>query len=152
MSNSRKNNLSIDYTSRDFETIRRDLVDYAKRYYPNTNKDFNESSFGAMMIDTVAYVGDMLSYYLDYSLNETFLTTASERKNVLKIGRQMGYKSPAAAASVGDVFLYVSVPATAEGAINVSYAPVLRAGSTFASSNGSIYTLIEDVDFSDNCG
>lgn len=148
MSNSRKNNLSIDYTSRDFETIREDLIDYVKRYYPNTHKDFNEASFGSMMIDTVAYVGDMLSYYLDYSLNETFLTTATERKNVLKIGRQLGYTSPAIAASVGDIYLFVNVPAASDGSIDLSYAPVLRAGSTFASGNRSVFTLIGDVDFS----
>jgi len=148
MSNSRKNNLSIDYTSRDFESIREDLIDYVKRYYPNTHKDFNEASFGAMMIDTVAYVGDMLSYYLDYSLNETFLTTASERKNVLKIGRQLGYTSPAVASSVGDVFLFINVPAKSDGSLDLSYAPVLRAGSTFATTNRSVFTLISDVDFS----
>ena len=49
----------INYTSREFDTIKRDLVDYAKRYYPDTFKDFNDASFGALMLDTVAYVGDI---------------------------------------------------------------------------------------------
>ena len=53
----------IKYTSRDFDTIRSDLVDYAKRYYPDTFKDFGQASFGALTIDTVAYVGDILSFY-----------------------------------------------------------------------------------------
>ena len=33
------NTRPIKYTSRDFESIKQDLVDYAKRYYPNTYKD-----------------------------------------------------------------------------------------------------------------
>ena len=57
---------SIKYTSRDFNSIRDDLIEYARRYYPDTFRDFNEASFGAMMVDTVSYVGDMLSFYLDY--------------------------------------------------------------------------------------
>ena len=61
----RKNLPAIKYTSRDFDSIKEDLVNYAKRYYPRTFKDFNEAGFGAMMLDTVAYVGDILSFYLE---------------------------------------------------------------------------------------
>ena len=66
---SQKKNIPIKYTDRDFNSIRQSLVDYAKRYYPNTFQDFNEASFGALMLDTVAYVGDILSYYVDYQAN-----------------------------------------------------------------------------------
>ena len=52
---------SIDYTNRDFESIRNSLIDHAKRYYPDTFKDFNEAGFGSLMIDTVSYVGDMIN-------------------------------------------------------------------------------------------
>ena len=55
----------IDYTSRDFNSIREDLMTYVRRYYPDTYKDFSEASFGSLMLDTVSYVGDMLSFYLD---------------------------------------------------------------------------------------
>ena len=64
----RKKNVPIDYTSREFETIRDDLVNYARRYYPNTYQDFNEAGFGSLMLDTVAYVGDLLSFYLELDI------------------------------------------------------------------------------------
>ena len=60
----------INYSNRDFTSIKNDLVEYAKRYYPDTYKDFNAASFGSLMLDTVAYVGDMLSFYLDYQAND----------------------------------------------------------------------------------
>ena len=60
----------ISYTSRDFDSIKAQLVNHAKRYYADSFKDFNEASFGSLMIDTVAYVGDVLSFYLDYQANE----------------------------------------------------------------------------------
>ena len=68
---------AINYTSRDFNSIREDLESYVKRYYPDNYRDFTEASFGSMMLDTVAYVGDMLSFYTDYQANESFLDTAS---------------------------------------------------------------------------
>ena len=56
----------INYTSRNFDSIKGDLLNYAKKYYPDTFQDFNEGSFGSLMFDTVAYVGDIMSFYLDY--------------------------------------------------------------------------------------
>ena len=62
-----KNKKLIKYTSRDFDSIKSDLVDHAKRYYPNSYNDFREGSFGSMMFDSVAYVGDILSFLLRLS-------------------------------------------------------------------------------------
>jgi len=56
----------INYTARDFNTIKKELLEYTKRYYPDSFQDFSDSSFGSLMIDTVSYVGDVLSFYLDY--------------------------------------------------------------------------------------
>ncbi len=83
---------AIKYTSRDFNSIKEDLVDYARRYYPTTFKDFNEAGFGALMLDTVSYVGDILSFYLDYNINESFIDTAVEYNNVLTLGKQMRFR------------------------------------------------------------
>ena len=88
----KKKKSHIDYTSRDFNTIKRDLVEHARRYYPDVYKDFNEASFGSLLMDSVAYVGDILSFYLDYQANESFLDTANERQNVVSLTKQMGYK------------------------------------------------------------
>ena len=55
----------IKYTGKDFPTIRKNLIDFAKTYYPTTFNDFNEASPGMMFLETTAYVGDLLSFYLD---------------------------------------------------------------------------------------
>ena len=82
---SKKRAVSIKYTSREFDSIKSDLVDYIKRYYPNSYRDFSEASFGSLMIDTVSYIGDILSFYIDYQANETFLDTATEYNNIINI-------------------------------------------------------------------
>jgi hypothetical protein len=138
----------IKYTSRDFNSIRQDLVEYAKRYYSDTFKDFNEAGFGSLMIDSVSYIGDVLSFYLDYSVNESFLDTAIEFENILKIGRQLGYKFPGNPAAFGQVDMYIIVPALATGVgPDTTYLPILKKGSTFSSINGSNYSLVENINF-----
>ena len=67
-------NTPIKYTSRDFSTIKEDLVEHAKRFYPETSKDFSVGTVNSLLMDQVAYVGDVLSFYLDYSVNESSLT------------------------------------------------------------------------------
>ena len=80
----KRSNISINYLSRDFDSIKSDLIRYAQRYYPDTFRDYSTAGFGALMLDTVAYVGDVLSFYLDYQANESFLATAIEYENILK--------------------------------------------------------------------
>lgn len=140
----------IDYTSRDFNSIKESLVDYAKRYYPEVYQDFNEASFGSLMMDMVSYVGDVMSFYLDYQVNESFLTTAIEQKNVINLSRQMGYKYQQVATSSGEITLYVLVPANDLGlGPDLSYAPIIREGSTFSSESGANFILTEDIRFDD---
>jgi hypothetical protein len=137
----------IRYTSREFDSIREDLVNYAKRYYPNTFKDFSEASFGSLMLDTVAYVGDIMSFYLDYQVNETFLDTAVEYDNILRHARQMGYRFKGSYSATGMITLYAIVPANASGmGADTSYMPILKRNSVFSSGAGS-FILTEDVRF-----
>jgi len=139
----------ISYTSRDFNSIRNDLINYVKVYYPDTYKDFNEASFGSLMFDLVAYVGDIMSYYVDYQANESFLETAIERNNLIKIAKQLGYKFTGSPSSSGVVAFYVSIPAqTNGGQENTDLIPILKKGTTITSDSGASFILTEDIDFS----
>ncbi len=144
-------NINIKYTSREFDSIKEDLVDYAKRYYPDSYKDFTNASFGSMILDTVAYVGDVLSYYVDYSVNESFLDTAVEFDNVRKHARALGYNYSGVPTSYAIITAYLLCPANAEGtAPDMSYLPTLKVGSTFSTSEGVNFTLTEDILFNDS--
>jgi len=143
-----KKKTPINYTNRDFSTIKQDLVNHAKRNYPDIYKDFNEASFGSLMLDTVAYVGDIASFYLDYQVNESFLDTAVEYKNVERLSRQQGYKFTGSPTSTGIVSFYIVVPANSTGTgPDLRYAPILRRDSQFSSAGGVPYILIDSVNF-----
>lgn len=137
----------IDYTSTDFEKIKRDLVNYAKKYYPNTYKDFNEASFGSLMTDLVAYVGDNLSFYLDYNANESFLNTSLEYDNVLNHANQLGYKHSPFKSSVGEVEIFIPIPASdTTVAPDLRYMPRIARGTSFSTAAGNVFTLIDDIE------
>mgnify|MGYP003648306052 FL=1 len=143
-----KKHIPIRYTSRDFDSIKGDLVQHVKRYYPDTFKDFNDASFGSIMLDAVSYVGDIMSFYLDYQANESFLVTALEYNNLIKLGKQLGYKFSGIPASVGIASFYIVVPANNVGlGPDTNYLPILKKGSQFAATTGTGFLLDEDVRF-----
>jgi len=147
MDKNKKRTPAIDYTSRDFSSIRRDLTQIAERFYPDTFQDFSEASFGAMMLDAVAYVGDQLSFYLDYNVNESFLDTSYQLDNIIRHGRIMGYKSSGRPSIYGTVALYILVPASQSGlGPDQDFIPIVKRGTRFTSNNGQNFVLTEDVD------
>ena len=85
---------NINYLNKDFSSFKRSLIDYAKNYFPDTYKDFNETSPGMMLIELSSYVGDVLSYYIDYNYKENLLSTATEKRNVRRLAEFLGYKTP----------------------------------------------------------
>jgi len=148
MADEQKKILPINYTNREFEGIRRDLLQIAEKFYPDSFQDFSEASFGALMVDAVAYVGDQLSFYLDYNVNESFLDTAYQFNNVLRHGRALGYKYTGRPSTYGQAALFVIVPASETGiGPDEDYIPVLKRGSRFTSENSLNFVLTENVDF-----
>jgi hypothetical protein len=138
----------VNYTNRDFNSIKRDLEEHARRYYPDTYKDFSENSFGSYILDTVSYVGDMLSFYLDYQVNESFLETAVEYENVRRLARNTGYNFTGRPAAFGMATFYVIIDANTSGlGPDRSLIPILKTGTEVRATTGTTFVLTEDVDF-----
>ena len=147
MSDEQKKIVPIDYTHREFQEIRQDRIGITERFYPDTFQDFSEGSFGAMMVDAVAYVAAQLNFYLDYIINETFLDTAYQYSNIVRHGRIMGYKDPGPPSTYGTVALFAVIPASATGlGPDSSYLPIIKRGTSFTSSGGLSFILTENVD------
>tara|TARA_Y100001973_G_scaffold55721_1_gene82312 strand:+ start:21607 stop:23409 length:1803 start_codon:yes stop_codon:yes gene_type:complete len=142
-------NIPINYVSRDFGSIKEDLIKHAKRYYPQVYRDFSEASFGSFLMDIVSYVGDNLSYYVDFQANESFMDTAIELDNIRRHARTLGYEYASTKCAYGTVSLFILVPSNTDGSSPTSdYIPILRKGASFSSPDGTSFILLEDVDFS----
>ncbi len=106
---------NVNYTSKDFSSIKADLIEYTKSYFPDTYKDFNETSPGMMLIELSSYVGDVLSYYIDYNYKENILSTATEKRNVRRLAEFLGYKTPNKTPSVVRLKVTTTIDADTDG-------------------------------------
>ena len=82
----------IKYVNREFGDFREQLVEFAKSYFPDSYNDFNETAPGMMFIEMASYVGDVLSFYQDTQLQETFLQHAQNPSNLYSLAYMMGYR------------------------------------------------------------
>jgi len=105
----------IKYINRDFAEFRTALVNYAKTYYPTSFGDFNESSPQMGFIEMCAYVGDVLSFYGDVQLQESFLYTVDERINLYNLAQSLGYKAKTVIPSSVDLEIFQLIPSIGEG-------------------------------------
>jgi hypothetical protein len=138
----------IKYVDRDFTSLRNSLINYAKTYFPNTYNDFTPASPGMMFMEMAAYVGDVLSFYVDNQFQETFIQYSRQTQNLYDLAYMLGYKPKATNAATVDIELYQQLPATLSGSITVpdfSYALQVPANTTVASTlNASLQFLITD--------
>ena len=144
---------NINYVGKDFDTLRQNLIEYSKTYFPNSYADFNESSPGMVFIEMASYIGDVLSFYQDSQLKESLLAYAGERKNVVALAQAMGYKPKVTTPAVTTLTVYQLVPRKGTGVNNVPddrYYLRIKNGMEVNSNTNSniVFRTTDVVDFS----
>ena len=142
----------IKYINREFSDFRSQLIEYSKNYFSDTYNDFSPTSPGMMFIEMASYVGDVLSFYQDTQLQETFLQHAKDPGNLYSLAYMMGYKPKISNAS--EVELDISLTVAASGSApnivpDFTEAGSIEQNSTLKASSNSAteFVLQKTVDF-----
>ena len=80
----------IDYTNKDYESFRSAMLDELQKKIPEYT-DLRESDAGVVLIELLAMGLDVLSFYQDIYANETYITTAEQKENIMKWCSMLGY-------------------------------------------------------------
>ena len=110
----------IKYVNRDFTELRNQLINFSETYFPTTYTDFSNTSPGMMFMEQAAYVGDVLSFYLDNQIQENFLQYSRQQSNIFDMAYMYGYKPKVTGLSTVMVDIYQQVPAKL---VNNEYVP-----------------------------
>lgn len=144
--------IDIKYLNKDFSTFKADLIEYAKSYYPTVYNDFTQASPGSMFIEMASYVGDVLSFYLDNQLQETFLQYAKQKNNLYTLAYMLGYRPKVTSAAIVNLDVYQQVPAVTVGLDtfpDFTYAMTIEQGMQVKSNVNSsvLFYVPQKVDF-----
>jgi len=127
----------IKYVNREFSDFRGQLVEFAKNYFPDSYNDFSPTSPGMMFIEMASYVGDVLSFYQDTQLQETFLTHAKDPKNLFNLAYMMGYKPKVTGASEATLTITQTVGVLGDYTPDFSSAATIPANFRVQSSDST---------------
>jgi len=144
-------NRDIKYINRDFSDFRARLIEYARTYFPQTYNDFSATSPGMMFMEQAAYVGDVLSFYLDNQFQETFVQYAQQTNNVFELAYMFGYKPKTTGVAQTLITFYQQVPSKLVGGQRVpdyDYALIVEGNSPISTPNGISFLVQDKVDFS----
>ena len=144
-------NSEIKYISRDFNNIRAELINFSQTYFPNTYTDFSPTSPGMMFMEQVAYVSDVMSFYLDNQIQETYLQYARQFDNLYDLAYMFSYKPKTTGLASVDVDIFQQVPAVTSGGEKIpdySYALLISDNATVSSPSGKNFVIQDSIDFS----
>ncbi len=144
-------NKDISYISKDFNDIRAQLINYSQTYFPNSYTDFSPASPGMMFIEQAAYVSDVLSFYLDNQIQETYLQYARQFDNLYDLAYMFSYKPKATGLASVDLDFYQQVPSKVQGTTTVpdfSYSLIINENTTSTSLSGDSFIISDPIDFS----
>jgi hypothetical protein len=146
-------NKEIKYLNKDFTSLRNSLIEFTKTYFANSYNDFTAESIGMMFIELSSYVGDVMSFYLDNQIQETFTQYAKQSNNLFEKAYMFGYKPKITSLAVVDTDIYQLLPSKLQSGQYVpdyDYALYVENNTKLSSRlNPSIQFLLEDsIDFS----
>jgi len=144
-------NKDIRYLNKDFNSFKEALLEYAKAYYPTSYNDFSTSSPGTMFIDMASYVGDVLSFYLDNQVQETFLEYAKQTNNLYALAYMLGYRPKVTSAAIVNLDVYQQLPASGTSYVpDFNYALVIDEGMQVRSNvnTSNFFYCPNKIDFS----
>lgn len=138
----------IKYINKSFSNFRQQLIDYTKNYFPDTYNDFSPTSPGMMFMEMAAYVGDVLAFYQDTQLQETFLQYAQESKNLYTLAYMMGYRPKVSTAAQVILDAYQRVPSklvSGQYIPDYAYAVIVAENTQLQSTTGTpVKFLVQD--------
>ena len=144
-------NRDIKYLNQDFSGFRTNLINYSQTYFPTTYTDFSATSPGVMFMEMAAYVGDVLTYYLNNQVQENFLQYSRQTSNIYDLAYMFGYKPKATGLATTELDFYQELPAkTVDGkkVPDYDYALSIGENAEVSANIGNQKFIVEDsIDF-----
>ncbi len=141
-------NKKISYTTRDFQSIRTELINFVRTYYPDLIQNVNDASVFSVLLDLNAAVSDNLQFNIDRSIQETVLQYAQQRSSIYNIARTYGLKIPGLRPSVALTEFSIIVPPFGDRE-DLRYCGIIRRGAQVTGA-GQVFETLNDIDFSSN--
>lgn len=131
--------INVDYTDKDFSSLRERLINLVRSAFPDWT-DFNIATFGNILLELFAFVGDTLLYYQDNQARESRISSAKLRRSLLTLAKLVNYQPSGATAATAELTLTLAAVPVAD--VTISEGDTFR---TLEISNPVIFQALADA-------
>jgi hypothetical protein len=129
----------VDVTDFDFDSLRTRIYNLVRSAYPEWSEEA-VGSFGNVLFELPAFVGDVLGFYLDARARESRLTQATQRQSVVALAKLLGYVPSGATAATADCIFTLAQAAAAP--VPIPRGTIVRTRSV---TNSAAFQTLEDL-------
>ncbi len=130
---------TVDYSDIDFDSLRARIYNLIQGAFPEWTEQ-SVASFGNVLVELFAFVGDVLGFYLDARARETRLSTATRRESIVQLAKLLGYVPEGATAAQTDARFTLAAPRE-----NYVVIPAGTVVKTADSTNPAKFQLLEQL-------
>ena len=121
---------TLQYINADYTAQRDALIARMRAEYPGRWNDFSASNFGQMLLELVAFNFTTLSYTINRLAGEQFLSTATLRESVARLGTLVDYQLRTAVPST--IKVSAAIPTPVSSAVKLVAGTQIRTGDAAA--------------------
>jgi len=134
-----------NFSNLDFDQVKTTLRDYLKSNSNFTDYDFEGSNLSTIL-DVLAYNTYITSYNANMITNEVFIDTATLRKNIVSLARNIGYvpRPRQAARATISFFVDVSSVTPSPASLVLKKGPVAASVGNFANQS-FVFSILDDI-------
>jgi len=134
-----------NFSNLDFDEVKTTLQEYLKSNSNFTDYDFEGSNLSTIL-DVLAYNTYITSYNANMITNEVFIDTATLRKNIVSLARNIGYvpRPRQAARATVSFFINTNGITPAPATVTLKKGPVASSAVTF-SGQSFVFSILSDI-------
>ena len=134
-----------NFSNLDFDEVKTTLQEYLKSNSNFTDYDFEGSNLSTIL-DVLAYNTYITSYNANMITNEVFIDTATLRKNIVSLARNIGYTPRPRQAARATISFFVDIDGVtpAPATLTLKKGPVATSAATFAGQS-FIFSILSDI-------
>lgn len=84
---------NINFATFDYDSVKQSIIEYIKLYFPESFNDWIESDELVSIIETFAYIAELISYRIDVAAHENFISTAQRKDSILRLAKLVSYSA-----------------------------------------------------------
>lgn len=139
----------VGYLNRSYRSIKLSITDRLRALTPEI-EDLSDTNILMVIINIMAGITEMLSYYIDSMAQESFITTARKRSSLIKLTKLINYRVRASIGATVDLTFTIYEAPNVPVRLAINKVLTIPLGTVVVDDAGNQFTTLKQKDIPSN--